>query len=128
MKICPKCKTNESLAYHSYCLECSRIRMLAYSQQNKDRVSQNANRRREKLKAICKDAKNKPCCDCGESHPHFVMDFDHVRGKKDFGIAGIGTFLPSENRLLLEIAKCDVVCANCHRKRTANRTPWLCGV
>jgi hypothetical protein len=61
--------------------------------------------------------KDQPCADCGRRYPSECMDFDHVRGKKIFGIAR------EWNRwgwktILREIAKCDVVCANCHRIRT----------
>lgn len=65
--------------------------------------------------------KNKPCAGCGLSFPYYVMDFDHVRGEKRFEIAqsyhhyGLQTVLE-------EIAKCDVVCSNCHRIRTHERT------
>jgi hypothetical protein len=59
-----------------------------------------------------------PCADCGERDP-VVLEFDHL-GQKSFTI---GANLRYRNRqsLLEEIAKCDVVCANCHRRRTANR-------
>jgi hypothetical protein len=45
------------------------------------------------------------------------MDFDHVRGSKAGNVSemiGSATVMA----LLTEIAKCDVVCANCHRLRT----------
>jgi hypothetical protein len=59
-----------------------------------------------------------PCVDCGESDP-LVLEFDHV-GEKSFEI---GAGLPDRNwdSILREIAKCEVVCANCHRRRTAQR-------
>lgn len=64
--------------------------------------------------------KNKPCMDCGGTFPPECMDFDHVRGEKRFGI---GSILPhcSEEKLMEEIAKCDLVCSNCHRIRTRKR-------
>jgi hypothetical protein len=48
------------------------------------------------------------------------MDLDHVRGQKEFKVSeavarAYGTNLA---RVRAEIAKCDVVCANCHRIRT----------
>ncbi len=61
--------------------------------------------------------KNQPCADCGHSFPVCAMDFDHVRGEKSFGIGGVG-IMCSIPKLLAEIAKCDVVCACCHRVRT----------
>lgn len=60
-------------------------------------------------------AKSVPCADCGRVYPFYVMEFDHVRGEKAFNIGGAKV---SRKRLLDEIAKCDVVCSNCHRERT----------
>jgi hypothetical protein len=59
-----------------------------------------------------------PCQDCGETDP-VVLEFDHRRDK-EFNIGGV---LPYRNwdTILAEIEKCDVVCANCHRRRTAQR-------
>jgi hypothetical protein len=59
-----------------------------------------------------------PCVDCGEGDP-VVLEFDHL-GEKLFDI---GQALPyrSWKRILEEIEKCVVVCANCHRRRTARR-------
>jgi len=59
-----------------------------------------------------------PCVDCGESDP-VVLEFDHLE-EKSFNIAK-GLRDRSWEALVTEIAKCDVVCANCHRRRTAVR-------
>lgn len=60
----------------------------------------------------------KPCLDCGQGFPHYVMDFDHIGDKK----AAVSRLLGySMETLLVEIAKCDLVCANCHRIRTYRR-------
>jgi hypothetical protein len=55
------------------------------------------------------------CVDCGIKD-EFVLDFHHLRDKDDTicRLAGNGC---SVERLLEEIAKCEVICANCHRKR-----------
>ena len=58
------------------------------------------------------------CVDCGERDAR-CLDFDHVRGVKTHNIAHMTAC--SRERVLAEIAKCDVRCANCHRKRTAER-------
>lgn len=60
------------------------------------------------------------CVDCEQSYPWYVLDFDHVRGKK---VANIGQMLDyfSVEDILKEVAKCDVVCSNCHRERTYQR-------
>ena len=63
------------------------------------------------------------CADCGihSEHPE-IYDFDHIaeRGKKVTTVSALmtkGTFEAFKE----EIAKCEVVCANCHRIRTRNR-------
>ena len=75
---------------------------------------------RDTYRTIRDAAKDVPCKDCGNRFPSYVMDFDHIpeRGKKCFALSdGSGKRMP-ENRLRKEIAKCDVICANCHRIRT----------
>ncbi len=59
-----------------------------------------------------------PCSDCGEADP-VVLEFDHLRDK-EFDVAQA---LPYRGwaSILAEIEKCEVVCANCHRRRTARR-------
>jgi hypothetical protein len=75
-------------------------------------------RANNKKREIINSFKNQPCADCGVSYPSVIMDFDHVRGEKLFNIGSAG---PGKSLSVLEaeIAKCDVVCANCHRLRTA---------
>jgi hypothetical protein len=63
-----------------------------------------------------------PCVDCGEADV-MVLDFDHL-GDKLFGIAQ-GIRDRSLQALLYEMAKCEVVWANCHRRRTAIRGGFL---
>lgn len=73
---------------------------------------------REKAQAIIREAKAVPCADCGGRWPHYVMQFDHVRGIKKFIVSRAhcgGRY--SLRALREEIDKCDVVCANCHSLR-----------
>jgi hypothetical protein len=59
-----------------------------------------------------------PCVDCGESDPA-VLEFDHLRDK----LANINTLTNGYpwRSIAAEILKCQVVCANCHRRRTYRR-------
>lgn len=66
---------------------------------------------------ILRHLKTHPCVDCGETNP-VVLEFDHVRGEKDFHIGKASTYNISLRRLQAEIDKCEVRCANCHRKKT----------
>ena len=59
-----------------------------------------------------------PCVECGEADP-IVLEFDHLRDKS-FAI-GPELAKRSWQAILDEIEKCEVVCANCHRRRTAHR-------
>jgi len=76
--------------------------------------------RRAAATEFMRSLKTEPCTDCGVTYPPYVMDFDHVRGDKLFTI-GMSTQTKSKQQILDEAAKCDVVCANCHRKRTYER-------
>lgn len=62
-----------------------------------------------------------PCADCGLTFPAVCMDFDHVRGDKVDNVS----YLVSGHRrweiIETEIAKCEIVCSNCHRVRTLNK-------
>lgn len=58
-----------------------------------------------------------PCIDCGERDIE-VLDFDHVRGIKKENIAYMIRKYSLE-MLKDEIGKCEVRCANCHRRKTA---------
>ena len=50
-----------------------------------------------------------------------MLDFDHVRGDKVKELSVLVSQGVSVRKLDAEIAKCVVVCANCHRRRTAIR-------
>ena len=56
------------------------------------------------------------CVDCGENN-HIVLDFDHLRDKK-YNVSRMIHDGFSWKAIKREIAKCEVVCANCHRIRT----------
>jgi hypothetical protein len=63
-----------------------------------------------------------PCLDCGEANP-VVLEFDHVSEKAASISALVADAAPLAS-LEVEIARCEVVCANCHRRRTARRAGW----
>jgi hypothetical protein len=62
--------------------------------------------------------KSNPCVDCGEHDP-VILEFDHVRGTKVRSISQMVHHCFSYERLQVELKKCEVRCANCHRRRTA---------
>lgn len=73
-----------------------------------------------KFTSLVREAKNKPCVDCGVTYPYYVMHFDHRPGEiKSFELSKRST----RGRVAIEaeILKCDVVCANCHAERSFQR-------
>ena len=63
----------------------------------------------------------KPCTDCQQQFPLVCMEFDHLPGTtKKFNICWEFKKFTIQ-QLKEEIAKCEVVCANCHKIRTAER-------
>lgn len=60
------------------------------------------------------------CIDCGEDNA-IVLDFDHVRGEKVSDISRMKENGLKINKIQQEINKCDIRCANCHRKVTDKR-------
>lgn len=87
------------------------------------RATQAAGTRRSKARRIAVLHQIKVaagCADCGYHSHAEALDFDHRPGvEKVFSIAQE----PHRPWAVMEteIAKCDVVCANCHRVRTASR-------
>ena len=60
--------------------------------------------------------------DCGGRFPPYAMDFDHRDPEaKLFDVAAGKSMLKNRALLEAEVAKCDVICANCHRRRTHAR-------
>ena len=118
MKRCPRCGELKSLEAFSpkqgrrcqaYCKACAR-------------EYQRGRPRLLLAKRLVRAAKKRPCADCGVEYPYYVMDFDHCPGT--FKRANLSVLVKrgaSNDVLLKELAKCDVVCANCHRVRTHQR-------
>ena len=63
------------------------------------------------------------CVDCGERDIR-VLEFDHVRGKKVANISTLATTGSCWRRIAEEIAKCEIRCANCHRRKTFEQFGW----
>lgn len=119
------------------CSRCERAYGKAWYQANKARRSKQiraknreANQRNRRL--LAEYLTEHPCVDCGEPEL-VVLEFDHVRGTKKRNISRMLECAMSWGAIMEEVEKCDVVCANCHRRRTARRgwrddNPKLAGV
>lgn len=94
---------------------------------NKEKMSASSivsvERRLERKRAIVSLAKDNPCMDCGEKYHPYAMDFDHRESsEKRANVSALLTNrCATDSDVLAEIAKCDLVCSNCHRLRTFKR-------
>lgn len=107
----------------NYCRACRAAYKQEHYRANRDRYIAQAGARKkavvaERAEDLVAYLRRHPCVDCGETDP-IVLEFDHLREKK-FGISA-GLQGRNWQSVLDEIAKCEVVCANCHRRRTALR-------
>lgn len=62
-----------------------------------------------------------PCTDCGNRFPSECMDFDHLDSTKKHFCVGVSWRWVSLEDIRSEVAKCELVCSNCHRTRTKKR-------
>lgn len=84
---------------------------------NKTVIYENALRDKRKKRLYIQKLKDVPCMDCNQRYPAYVMDFDHrEKESKKMNVGELTNY--SWKRLLDEIKKCDIICANCHRERT----------
>ena len=137
MKICTKCKNEklesdfyvdrshkDGLSY--YCIDCARKRGRDFYYNNSHHrtkiVARNKANRIVLKEYVVTYLQNHPCIDCGESDIR-CLDFDH-RSDKFKNISKILQESLSLNVLINEIGKCDIRCANCHRKKTAIDFNW----
>lgn len=94
---------------------------MKHYENNKEQYQARSKIVKDKIRQLMIEAKSRPCMDCNITYPFYVMDFDHRPGTfKKFSPAQLVN-CGSIRLTLVEIAKCDVVCANCHRIRTWNR-------
>lgn len=88
----------------------------------KNKTDKRRQESRTKVRRYIQEYKaGKKCADCGEDYPYWIMEFDHLKDK-NFTIGQFSSTTVDIEIIKKEIAKCDVVCSNCHRNRTFNRS------
>lgn len=135
MKQCPRCELEkeESEFYFknkkkdilsSYCKICQKEFNKTHYRNNKDSYIKRAKISNEKVKDVFKKhiinyLKEHSCIICGEKDI-VVLEFDHRNPKeKKFSIGHHTSMYLNLETIDEEIKKCDVLCANCHRRKTA---------
>lgn len=136
-KNCPRCKEEKDIecfsidrqkksGYSCYCKDCNK----KYYTENfnatdglyKKKVTErNKNRAKAIRQFVFNYLKIHPCA-CGESDP-IVLEFDHLQDKEIEISKMVRDKKPIEI-IQKEISKCQVLCANCHRRKTAKDFGW----
>lgn len=95
-----------------------------YYEQNKDKYRESSKKARRTLREKVAELKKSPCVDCGGTFHPCAMQFDHIGTDK---VANVGRMKCSNGirTVLEEIAKCELVCANCHSVRSLKRSLGL---
>jgi len=137
-KKCINCKKTKLLSeYNNWkkskdglqprCRECQRQYQRDLYKSSPKRRKQirevDANRRINMRKKMIEILSDKQCMDCNNNDWR-VLEFDHVCGEKEFNVSDGMAKGYGWSRILEEIDKCEVVCANCHKIRTATRGGW----
>jgi hypothetical protein len=127
VKRCPTCRRHKPLeefnSQQKKCRSCKAAYDRRWYKKNKTRRDRQITLRRAADKErnalfVLNYLLDHPCAVCGETDT-VVLEFDHIRGKKLYSISLIASNGYSMRVLEAEIAKCQVLCANCHRRRTA---------
>jgi hypothetical protein len=108
--------------HQSVCRECRRTYDAAYHRRTRQRRLAQKRRYHEELLEWHRALKRAACSDCGGRFHHAAMEWDHrVPETKSDDVSSMVGKTHSKRQILAEIAKCDLVCANCHAVRTYER-------
>lgn len=105
-------KTRDGLQYQ--CINCQKEYRKKHYEENKEKYIKKASKWNKDFRDWYLDFKSNLFCNrCGENHPA-CLQFHHLKDKDEL-ISKIAQEKNKE-RLLKEVEKCEVLCANCHAK------------
>lgn len=103
--------------------EINRQYYLRTPEKNPQRLASRVEANQRAKEFVCNYLDTHPCVDCGEADI-VVLDFDHVCGEKILDVSKMISRGYGLEAIAEEIEKCEVRCANCHRRATAKRAGW----
>lgn len=134
--MCHEDKAEEAFAFRSlaagvrqsHCRACHAAYRREHYLRNRDayvrrEVARIEERRRQNRTLLLMYLAAHPCVDCGETDP-VVLEFDHRESMAKSAPVTVLALTRTWTRVLAEIAKCDVRCVTCHRRRTAAQFAW----
>jgi hypothetical protein len=135
MKLCSKCKTNKedhefNFKYkslnkrNSWCITCCSKRAKNDYQTNEHRrlkIKLNKEKISNRNRLFIRNYLLEHPCQCGETNIT-VLEFHHLHNKR----YSVSTLIngSSISKIIEEIKKCEVICANCHKRKTAKEFNW----
>lgn len=137
MKICTLCKQEKPDSEFNFkfksrgirqvqCKSCTRSYIREHYTKNRNYYISKAKERNIVQRTLIREyiwtyLNQHPCLDCGEKDP-LVLEFDHRENK----LMAVSTLVTNNSleKVIIEIQKCDVRCANCHRRKTAVQFNW----
>jgi len=125
INICKKCGDKKLLknfvrnfTFRNICKECHRNKVKTHRNENRDKVQKLVERNGKRSSIFTLSLKkDKPCERCKKFFLPHSMDFHHV-SDKTWTISKL--YGKSKVRILEEVSKCVLICANCHRNETQN--------
>lgn len=138
MKECTRCKQFRDYTefskkkttkdgFQHVCKACHTTYLKSHYSNNKSYYKKKATVRNkevrlENLQFTFNYLKEHPCVDCGETDP-LVLEFDHIKNKRK-AVSKLVALCVSIETIKQEIAKCEVRCCNCHRRKTIKQLGW----
>jgi hypothetical protein len=129
VKLCGKCGKRKPFeefhrwrsGHQPWCKACRQSYDARYFQVNRQRIMARKRERWNELLRWYQDLKESaPCVDCGGFFHHAAMTWDHLPGHEK--VTEVSNLRRSSRQAVLdEVAKCDLVCANCHAVRSYER-------
>lgn len=137
-KVCSKCKISKNKSefrvnkskkdgLQNYCIPCDKENQKQWYLKNSEKHREKNSKRTKETTKISRQyvldhLKDHHCVECGEADP-IVLEFHHLRDKS-IGISKLISQGYSLDTLKQEMDKCEVLCANCHKRKTAKEFNW----
>ncbi len=130
LRRCSKCRLRKPLSAYNrsgedrqwYCRDCFRSYFEARGDLHREQVERSVAKRRIAARSLLKLRLQAGCADCGADDP-LVLEFDHLGDEKTGDVSQMAWAGKGAERILAELEKCEVVCVNCHKRRTYSRMP-----
>ena len=119
-----KCKSKRRRI--TRCRECVNNYNRQHYKSNKNYYKAKTNQSYNKLTTLLYSIKfSNSCNKCGENTPS-CLEFNHInREDKKYQISSMCRMGKSEEQFIKEVEKCEILCCNCHRKKTAKQFDWF---